>query len=82
MYIVNPFRKKGMKASDLSSTHPPISERIRILRAMSGVSFGDYDQAYRQVHQGGKGIIPLVAAGAAPVEKVIPQDKVEEPDWI
>jgi heat shock protein HtpX len=23
MYIVNPFRKKGMKASDLSSTHPP-----------------------------------------------------------
>jgi len=34
MYIVNPFRQKGMKASDLSSTHPPISERVRILRAM------------------------------------------------
>jgi heat shock protein HtpX len=80
MYIVNPFRKKDMKASDLSSTHPPISERIRILRAMSGASFGDYDQAYRQVHQGGKGIIPVAAVGAAPVEKVIPQDKVEEPD--
>ena len=60
MYIVNPFRKKGMRASDLSSTHPPISERIRILRAMAGNSFGDYDQAYRQVH-GGKGVIP--AAG-------------------
>ena len=80
MYIVNPFRKKGLKASDLSSTHPSISERIRILRAMSGASFGDYDQAYRQVHQGGKGIIPVAAVGAAPVEKVIPQDKVEEPD--
>ena len=46
MYIVNPFRKKGMKASDLSSTHPPISERIRILHAMGGASFSDYDQAY------------------------------------
>jgi heat shock protein HtpX len=80
MYIVNPFRKKGLKASDLSSTHPPISERIRILRAMSGASFGDYDQAYRQVHRGGKGIIPIDAVGVAPVEKVIPQDKVQEPD--
>ena len=80
MYIVNPFRKKGMKASDLSSTHPPISERIRILRAMSGASFGDYDQAYRQVHQGGKGIIPAAAARAAPVEKAVPQNKAEKPN--
>jgi len=47
MYIVNPFRKKGLKASDLTSTHPPISERIRILRAMAGASFNNYDQAYR-----------------------------------
>ena len=54
MYIVNPFRKKGMKASDLSSTHPPISERIRILRAMPGASLVDYDQAYRQEHRGGE----------------------------
>jgi len=80
MYIVTPFRKEGMKASDLSSTHPPVSERIRILRAMSGASFGDYDRAYRQVHQGGKGIIPVAAAGTAPIEKVIPQEKVEKPD--
>jgi len=81
MYIINPFRKEGIKASDLSSTHPPISERIRILRAMSGASFGDYDQAYRQVHRGGKGIIPVAAAaGATPVEKATPRDEVEEPD--
>ncbi len=58
MYIVNPFRKKGRAATDLSSTHPPISERIRILRAMSGgSSFVDYDKAYRTVHKG-KGVIP------------------------
>ena len=36
MYIINPFRKNGMSASDLTSTHPPISERIRILRSMAG----------------------------------------------
>ena len=67
MYIVNPFRQKGMKASDLSSTHPPISERIRILRAMSGASFNDYDQAYRQLHGGDKGVVPAASLAAATV---------------
>jgi heat shock protein HtpX len=66
MYIVNPFRKKGLKASDLTSTHPPISERIRILRAMAGASFNNYDQAYRQV-RGGKGVIPAVSLTAETV---------------
>ena len=66
MYIINPFRKKGMKASDLSSTHPPISERIRILRAMAGASFNNYDQAYRQVH-GGMGVIPAASLTAETV---------------
>ena len=81
MYITNPFRKKGFKASDLSSTHPPISERIRILRAMGGASFSDYDQAYRQVHQGGKGIMSAtsIAAGAVPLATTKPEAKVEEP---
>jgi heat shock protein HtpX len=66
MYIVNPFRRKGMKASDLSSTHPPISERIRILRAMSGASFTNYDQAYREVRRG-KGVIPAASLTAETV---------------
>jgi heat shock protein HtpX len=71
MYIVNPFRKKGMQASDLTSTHPPISERIRILRAMAGASFNNYDQAYRQVH-GGKGVIPAASltAEAVPITTI------------
>lgn len=68
MYIVNPFRKKGMKASDLSSTHPPISERIRILRAMAGAAYVDYDRAYHEVHRGGKSIMPAAATtGAVPL---------------
>ena len=66
MYIINPFRKKGLKASDLTSTHPPISERIRILRAMAGASFYNYDQAYRQMH-GGKGVIPATSLAAETV---------------
>jgi heat shock protein HtpX len=51
MYIVNPFKKRGqMKLSDLTSTHPPISERIRILRSMTyGASFKDYSDAFTKV---------------------------------
>ena len=46
MYIVNPLQKAGMKLSDLTSTHPPISERIKILRGMAGASFADYSDAF------------------------------------
>jgi len=83
MYIVNPFRRKGLKASDLSSTHPPISERIRILRAMAGSSFNDYDQAYRQVHRG-KGVIPVASLGAeaVPLAAVRQESEAGEPSEI
>ena len=62
MYIVNPFKRKGqMKLSDLTSTHPPISERIRILRNMThGVSYRDYSNAFSEVtHK--KTIVPVSA---------------------
>jgi len=66
MYIVNPFRKKGRAATDLSSTHPPISERIRILRAMGGgASYIDYETAYKQVHKGKGSVIPASAMSLA-----------------
>jgi heat shock protein HtpX len=62
MYIVNPFKKKGqMKLSDLTSTHPPILERIRILRSMThGASFKDYSDAYTNVTKN-KTVVPAVA---------------------
>ncbi len=63
MYTINPFRKEGRAAADLTSTHPPISERIRILRAMAGASPADYERAYEQVkHQK---IIPQSVMAAA-----------------
>jgi heat shock protein HtpX len=83
MYIVNPFRKKGMKASDLTGTHPPISERIRILRAMASASFSDYDQAYRDVHRG-KGVIPAanLTAETAPIATMRLEGEAGEPSEI
>jgi len=65
MYTVNPFRKQGRAAENLTSTHPPISERIRILRSMSGASFADYASAYRQVRDTNTVLIPVAAVAAA-----------------
>jgi heat shock protein HtpX len=82
MYIVNPFRKKGMAATDWSSTHPPISERIRILRAMGGgASFADYDKAYRSMHKG-KGVIPASSMSLTGAEypAVRRTSEADEPD--
>ncbi len=85
MYIINPFRKKGMSAIDLTSTHPPISERIRILRSMAGgASFADYDQAYRQVHKTSRRIVPdsAMATGAIGLRAAGLEVTEKEPDEI
>lgn len=70
MYIVNPLKKKGMKLSDLTSTHPPTSERIRILRSMAGgAGFINYQQAFNMVKGNKSQIIPNSGLGeSAPVE--------------
>jgi len=83
MFIVNPFRKQGMAASDLTSTHPPISERVHILRSMAGASFSDYALAYRQVRNTGKVLIPaatVTAAGAVALRAAQPEapEELEE----
>jgi len=59
MYICNPLKAKGMKMSNLTSTHPPISERVRILRSMSGgAGYLNYQNAYSTVKGKSKNIIP------------------------
>ncbi len=58
MYIALPFSKKKKAAAGLHSTHPPIEERIRILRAMQGAGFMDYQSAYSEVKGKKSGIIP------------------------
>jgi heat shock protein HtpX len=84
MYIVNPFRPKGRAVSDLTATHPPLSERIRILHAMAGgASYGDYDKAYQQVHKGGASIMPataLAGAGVVGLRAAAPEATPKEPE--
>ena len=47
MYIINPLKAKGKKVANLTSTHPPITERIAILRGMHhGAGFVNYQEAY------------------------------------
>jgi heat shock protein HtpX len=86
MYIINPFRKQGRAAADLTSTHPPISERIRILRSMSGgASLGDYNNAFVGVHGSRKGVLSapaVAAAGAVPLRAAAPLEEKAEPGEI
>lgn len=50
LYIANPLKQKGRKLANLSSTHPPIRERIAILRGISqGANFINYQNAYSSV---------------------------------
>jgi len=83
MFIINPFRKKGRAATDLSSTHPPISQRIHILRSMAGgASYFDYEEAYGQVRGKGKTVLPasaISAVGAVALRAAQPEGPVEEP---
>jgi heat shock protein HtpX len=85
MYIMNPFRKERRPASNLTSTHPPISERIRILRSMAGASLADYEQVYQKVHGTGAGIIPasaLALSHPAGLRAAEAEAAPEEPDRI
>ena len=65
MYIINPLKRAGEMAANATSTHPPIDERVRILRAMGGAGLGDYDRSFREVTRGG-GVIPRSALKAEP----------------
>ena len=59
MYIINPLKKKGMKLKDLTSTHPPISERIKILRSVAGgAGYLEYQNAWQKVKGTKNNIIP------------------------
>jgi heat shock protein HtpX len=83
MYISNPFRQKGRPAADLSSTHPPLSERVRILRSMAGgAALADYETAYEQVKGAGR-LMPasaIAGAGAVGLRAAVPEAAPREPE--
>lgn len=69
LYIINPLKKSGKRAVNLTSTHPPISERIRILRNISmGANYSDYQKAFETIKGEKQRIIP--GSGLADQETV------------
>ncbi len=68
MYIASPLRGES-GFSSLFSTHPPIDERIQILRNMSqGAGFANYQRAYASVKGRPESVIP--ASGLSEKEEV------------
>lgn len=67
MYIVNPMAAASEKrdAASLTATHPPIAERVRILRAMGGASFQDYERTFAEI-TGKGGVLPRSALAEDP----------------
>jgi len=58
MFIANPLKKTGERMRNLSSTHPPIEERVRILRKLSGASYVDYQRTFSEVTGKRSGLLP------------------------
>ena len=79
MYISNPFYKKGMSVNDLFATHPPLTDRIHILRAMVGAGYADYEKSYQQVKH--SRVVPASALATEPsvtVRQASPQAQAGE----
>ncbi len=78
MYISDPLQKRALSAEEFTSTHPPLADRIRTLRAMAGSSLADYDRAYRETHKRGGGIIPpsATATGESVEIRTASEEKV------
>jgi heat shock protein HtpX len=69
MYITNPF---AGKVSLMMSSHPPIDDRVKILRSLHGlsresgqVSYAEYEQAYEQTRGASRRVVPQGAMGLA-----------------
>lgn len=74
MFIVNPLRDADAEPQNVFSTHPPTSERIRVLRAMAGAGIAEYERAFRVA--GGKSIIGAqTLQTATAIEKRGPSDE-------
>jgi len=58
MFISNPYGY-GEPTSRYFNTHPPVEDRIKVLRKLShGVSYNDYEDAYSFITQDKRRLIP------------------------
>ena len=68
MFIVNPLYAADGEPNSVFASHPPTSERIRVLRSMTGTSFADYEAAYRRARGGS--LIGASTLRAAPPQSI------------
>ncbi|MCZ7648816.1 MAG: M48 family metallopeptidase [Planctomycetota bacterium] len=55
LYIANPIKSHEERAKNIFSTHPPITERIAILRSLAvGATLNDYEKQYRLIAKEGR----------------------------
>ena len=82
MYIINPLAATARGLKNVTSTHPPISERVKILRSMGGgAGFANYDQAFKKTTGRPVGVVPPGSLAAAQqVEAAKPSPQEAEPD--
>ncbi len=78
MYIVNPFQEARSADGGLGSTHPPTSERIRVLRSMAGASLNDYEEAFANTRN--QAIVPKSALETSRPVGIRPPWKEQKPE--
>jgi len=83
MFIASPIYGNRFSLFNMS-THPPIRERIKILRKLGGASYKDYQMAYSSIIKGQGGLIPRRSLGAekdialkGPLPQAPPEIKAE-----
>jgi heat shock protein HtpX len=83
MYIVNPLRKANEARTGLTSTHPPIEERVRVLRTIIGsVSYQQYEAAWRTTRGNRGSIMPasaLASDQANPIRQAMAPETQQTP---
>jgi heat shock protein HtpX len=78
MCVVNPLGAQA--AGGLFATHPPTSERVRILRGMAGAGWIDYERAWRACRGGnGRGLPSdfLLDGESVPLREATPEEAAE-----
>ncbi len=77
LFIANPIKAAGARMSNLTSTHPPINERIAILRSIAGgIGYLNYQRAYEKTKGSSASLLPKSALD----EKDVPAPRAGSAD--